>query len=63
MGVKFMEKLKVDVLIGEDLYGLSIDEISERITLLTGEISRLERELTKKEEERQAADNIFGSKS
>ena len=63
MGAEFMEKLKVDVLIGEDLYGLSIDEISERITLLTREISRLERELTKKEEERQAADNIFGSKS
>ncbi len=56
-----MEKLKVDIVVGEDLYGLSVVEISERITLLSDEISRLELELTKKKEEREAADNIFGS--
>ena len=58
-----MTKPKIDFSIGDDLYGVSIDELDERISVLKEEISRLEGELTKKKQERAAADNIFGPKS
>jgi len=58
-----MEKPKVDILIGEDLYGVSIDELVGRISLLKSEITRLELELDKKKAERSAADNLFGNAS
>lgn len=54
-----MIKPEIDFQLGEDLYGISIDELKTRISILEGEISRLQDELTKKKNERSAADNIF----
>ena len=48
---------------GEDLYGLSVSELDERIILYRGEIARLEAERTKKQAESEAAHAIFGKKS
>lgn len=54
-----MIKPEIDFLIGEDLYGVSIDELKTRISVLEDEISRLRDELDKKKNERLAADNLF----
>ena len=51
------------IYLGEDLYGLSINEIQERIGLFQSEITRLERELTIKSGELLAADKLFGKNS
>jgi len=48
---------------GEDLYGLSVSELDERITLYQKEISRLQSEREKKQAESDAAHAIFGKKS
>jgi uncharacterized small protein (DUF1192 family) len=45
---------------GEDLYGLSVSELEQRINAYREEIARLERELAKKSAERSAADALFG---
>jgi uncharacterized small protein (DUF1192 family) len=45
---------------GEDLYGLSVSELDERIALYQAEISRLEAERVKKQAETDAAHAIFG---
>ena len=45
--------------LGDDLYGLSIGELEDRISMLTIEISRVERELSKKRDELSAADQLF----
>ncbi len=58
-----MEKPEMEFQIGEDLYGISIDELVTRISILKDEIDRLENELDKKKRERSAADNLFGSSS
>jgi len=58
-----MEKPKVDFNIGEDLYGVSLDELKTRISILNDEITRLEQEFSKKEREKEAANNLFGGKS
>jgi uncharacterized small protein (DUF1192 family) len=47
---------------GEDLYGLSVSELDERITLYQAEIVRLETEREKKKAETDAAHAIFGKK-
>ncbi|MGB0907368.1 MAG: DUF1192 family protein [Maricaulaceae bacterium] len=51
-----------DFTIGEDLYGVSIAELNTRIDVLKNEISRIEVELTKKQAEFSAADQLFGQK-
>ena len=48
---------------GEDLYGLSVSELNDRITLYQSEIVRLEAERVKKQAESDAAHAIFGKKS
>lgn len=48
---------------GEDLYGLSVSELDDRITLYKAEIVRLEAERAKKKAESDAAHAIFGKKS
>ena len=48
---------------GEDLYGLSVSELDDRIALYQAEIARLEAERTKKKAESDAAHAIFGKKS
>jgi uncharacterized small protein (DUF1192 family) len=45
--------------IGSDLALLSVDELTQRITLLTEEIARLEAERTRKSASRSAAENLF----
>ncbi len=45
--------------IGQDLALLSIEELGERIALLTSEIERLEAARTKKQASRSAADQFF----
>ncbi len=51
------------ITIGEDLYGLSRDELKGRIGALEAEIKRVSKELEKKQSERSAADTLFGPKS
>ncbi len=48
---------------GEDLYGLSVEELKARIVTYREEVERLTKELAKKESERSAADMIFKPKS
>ncbi|OCO98012.1 MULTISPECIES: DUF1192 domain-containing protein [unclassified Ensifer] len=45
--------------IGSDLALLSVDELTQRIALLTDEIARLEAERTRKSASRSAAENLF----
>ncbi len=52
---------KVSHDIGQDLSMLSVDELSERIVLLSGEIERLKNEMTKKRASKEAASNFFKS--
>lgn len=45
---------------GEDLYGLSVADLTERIALYQAEILRLEAERVKKTKEQDAAHALFG---
>ncbi len=45
--------------IGQDLSLLSVEELSERIALLTGEITRLQEAVAKKRASKDAADSFF----
>ena len=47
--------------IGQDLYLLSVEELAERIALLTGEIERLKEAMAKKRSSRDAAASFFKS--
>ena len=48
--------------IGDDLYGVSVDELHTRVGVLKAEISRIELELGKKSAELSAADLLFKPK-
>jgi uncharacterized small protein (DUF1192 family) len=48
--------------IGDDLYGVSVDELNTRISVLKAEISRIELELSKKSADLSAADLLFKPK-
>lgn len=50
---------KVTHEIGSDLSLLSVDELTQRIAMLTEEITRLEAERTRKSASRSAAENLF----
>jgi uncharacterized small protein (DUF1192 family) len=45
--------------IGQDLSLLSVEELAERIALLSAEIERLQAAMTKKRASRDAADRFF----
>jgi uncharacterized small protein (DUF1192 family) len=47
--------------IGQDLSLLSVEELNERIALLTSEIERLQGAATKKRASKEAADSFFKS--
>ena len=47
--------------IGQDLSLLSVEELSERIALMTSEIERLQGAMTKKRASKDAANNFFKS--
>ena len=51
---------KAQIVLGEDLYDLSIDELSERIERLRAEISRVEAALAQKRKGLDTAAAIFG---
>jgi uncharacterized small protein (DUF1192 family) len=50
---------KISHEIGQDLSLLSVEELTERVALLTSEIARLEEAATKKRASRNAADSFF----
>jgi uncharacterized small protein (DUF1192 family) len=52
---------KVSHEIGQDLSLLSVEELTERVTLLKTEIARLEEAATKKRASRDAANSVFKS--
>lgn len=52
---------KVSHDIGQDLSLLSVEDLNERITLLTTEAERLKIEMVKKRASRDAANNFFKS--
>jgi uncharacterized small protein (DUF1192 family) len=52
---------KVSHEIGQDLSLLSVEELTDRIALLTGEVERLQQALTKKRASRDAANSVFKS--
>lgn len=52
---------KVTHEIGQDLSLLSVEELSERIALLTSEVERLQVAMTKKRASKDAANNFFKS--
>jgi uncharacterized small protein (DUF1192 family) len=52
---------KVTHEIGQDLSLLSVEELTERIALMTSEIERLQVAMTKKRTSRDAADSFFKS--
>lgn len=49
--------------IGDDLYGISVDELKGRLNVLKAEIKRIETELAKKSTDLSAADLLFKPKS
>jgi uncharacterized small protein (DUF1192 family) len=52
---------KVTHEIGQDVSLLSVEELSERIALMTSEIERLQAAATKKRASKEAANNFFKS--
>ena len=54
-------KKKITHEIGQDLYLLSVEELTERIALLTSEIERLQTAAAKKRASKDAANSIFKS--
>ena len=52
---------KISHEIGQDLSLLSVEELTERITLMNAEIERLQQAATKKRASRDAANSFFKS--
>ncbi len=52
-------KRKADIVIGEDLDKLSVDELEERIGILEVEIARLRVAIDTKQDVKSAADTFF----
>ena len=54
-----LRKLGADFSVGEDLYGVSLAQLTERLEILRAEIARIEAEIQKKDAERSEAENFF----
>jgi uncharacterized small protein (DUF1192 family) len=54
-------RTKITHEIGQDLSLLSVEELTERVTLLKTEIARLEEAVTRKRASRDAANSVFKS--
>jgi uncharacterized small protein (DUF1192 family) len=52
---------KISHQIGQDLSLLSVEELTERIALLTTEVERLQADISKKRASKEAANSIFKS--
>ena len=48
-----------ELVVGEDLSTISIEELEERIILLEGEIARIRDEIASKRSSKQAAESFF----
>ena len=55
------KKPATELVIGEDLASISVDELEERITLLEAEISRIQAEIVSKQATKASAENFFKS--
>ena len=55
------KKPAAELVIGEDLASISVDELEERITLLEAEISRIQAEIVSKQATKASAENFFKS--
>jgi len=54
-----LRKLGTGFSVGEDLYGVSLAQLTERLDILRAEIARIEAEITKKDAELSEAENFF----
>ena len=54
-------KAKAGAALGDNLETLSVGELQARIAALQDEIARVERELTRKQQQKSAADALFKS--
>lgn len=54
-----LRKLGAGFRVGEDLYGVSLTQLSERLEILRAEIARIEAEIQKKDVELSEAENFF----
>ena len=54
-----LKKLGSGFSVGEDLYGVSLAQLTERLEILRAEIIRIEAEIHKKGSELSAAENFF----
>ena len=54
-------KPRPELVIGEDLSAISVEELEERITTLEGEISRLRAEIVSKRSSMASAESFFKS--
>jgi len=54
-----LRKLRTGFSVGEDLYGVSLAQLTERLDILRAEIARIEAEITKKDAELSEAENFF----
>ena len=52
-------KKQPEFVIGGDLSALSVDDLTDRITLLQEEITRIERAIAAKRKSRSKADDVF----
>ena len=59
MDEKDLRKAGSEFLVGEDLYGVSLEQLSERIAILRAEIARIDVEIAKKGADLSAAEDFF----
>ena len=59
MDEKDLRKFGAEFSVGEDLYGVSLQQLSERVAILKAEIVRIEAEIAKKGAEMSAAEDFF----
>jgi len=59
MDDKDLRKAGTDFRVGEDLYGVSLQQLGERLEFLRAEIVRIEAEIAKKGAEMSAAEGFF----
>jgi uncharacterized small protein (DUF1192 family) len=59
MDVAELRKLGAGFSVGEDLYGVSLTQLTERLEILRAEIARIEAEIQKKDAELSEAENFF----
>ena len=56
-----VNQMEIDFVLGEDLYGASVEDLEARLRVLELEKTRIKRELAKKQTELDAAHKLFGA--